>query len=81
MTVGMPVLYTCGTALSGSTCCSASAITSATSAPGWCVPADTGWPGVGLSRQPSGTTSSIDSKKPSLWGISGSIIAAIWATE
>ena len=45
MIVGMPVLYTCGTALSGSTCCSASAMTSPTSAPGWCVPADTGLPG------------------------------------
>ena len=44
------------------------------------VPADTGRLGVGLSTQPCGTTRSIDSKKPSFFGISGSIIAAIWAT-
>src|SRR3954471_14843106 len=79
MIVGMPVLYVCGTALSGSTCCIATAMASPTSAPGWCVPADTGLPGAGLSTQPGGTTSSIESKKPSFFGISGSIIAAIWA--
>ena len=39
----------------------------------------TGLPGRGLSTQPSGAVSSIDSKKPSFFGISGSIIDAIWA--
>ena len=42
--------------------------------------ADTGLPGSGLSTQPFGTTSLICSKKPSFFGISGSIIAAIWPT-
>ena len=64
MIVGMPVLYVCGTARSGSTCCIATAMTSPTSAPGWCVPALTGLPGSGLSTQPFGTTSLICSKKP-----------------
>ena len=58
----------------------ATAMTSPTSAPGWWVPADTGLPGGGLSTQPEGTTSSMESKKPSFFGISGSIIEAIWAT-
>jgi hypothetical protein len=80
MIVGMPVLYVCGTARSGRTCCIALAMTSPTSAPGWCVPAETGLPGSGLSTQPLGTTSLICSKKPSFFGISGSIIAAIWPT-
>ena len=66
--------------MSGSTCCIATAMTSPTSAPGWCVPALTGLPGGGLSTQPSGTTSLIWSKKPSFFGISGSIIEAIWPT-
>src|SRR5205823_8605158 len=42
MIVGIPVLYVWGTARSGSTYCIALAMTSPTSAPGWCVPADTG---------------------------------------
>jgi len=33
----------------------------------------------GFSTQPDGTTRSTESKKPSFFGISGSIIAAIWA--
>src|SRR4029079_16638704 len=80
MIVGMPVLYVCGTARSGSTCCIATAMTSPTSAPGWCVPALTGLPVGGLGTQPPGTTSLIWSKKPSFFGISGSIIEAIWPT-
>ena len=79
MTVGMPVLYVCGTALSGNTSCIATAMTSPTSAPGWWVPADTGLPGGGFNTHPGGTTSSMASKNPSFFGISGSIIAATWA--
>src|SRR6202008_1001405 len=52
MVVGVPALDACGTARSGSTCCIATAITSPTSAPGWCVPALTGLLGSGLSTQP-----------------------------
>src|SRR6266404_4674336 len=48
MIVGIPVLYVCGTARSGSTCCIATAMTSPTSAPGWCVPALTGLLGAGV---------------------------------
>ena len=80
MIVGMPVLYVCGTALSGSTCCIATAMTSPTSAPGWCVPALTGLLGCGLSTEPCGTVSLIWSKNPSFFGISGSIIDAICPT-
>src|SRR5213078_3009348 len=80
MIVGIPVLYVCGTARSGSTCCIATAITSPTSAPGWWVPALTGLLASGLSTQPLGTTSLICSKNPSFFGISGSIIDAIWPT-
>ena len=58
----------------------ATAMTSPMSAPGWCVPADTGRPGCGLSTHPCGTTSSMELKKPSFFGISGSIMAAICAT-
>ena len=55
-------------------------MTSPMSAPGWWVPAETGRPGYGLSTQPSGTMSSMELKNPSFLGISGSIMAATWAT-
>ena len=55
-------------------------MTSPTSAPGWCVPALTGLLECGLSTQPGGTTNLIWSKKPSFFGISGSIIDAICPT-
>ena len=58
----------------------ATAMTSPTSAPGWWVPALTGLFGGGFSTQPGGTTRRMLSKKPSFFGISGSIIEATWAT-
>src|SRR2546423_10978173 len=63
--VGIPVLYVWGTALSGSTCCKATAITSPTSAPGWCVPALTGLLGCGFITHPGGAINSMPSKNPS----------------
>src|SRR5436305_12841798 len=66
--VGMPVLYVWGTALSGSTSCMATAITSPMSAPGWWVPAETGWLAWGLRTQPGGGMSSMDSENPSFFG-------------
>ena len=44
------------------------------------MPAATERPGVGFRQQPSGTISSIASKKPSFFGIAGSIIDASCAT-
>ena len=72
ITVGMPVLYIWGTALSGSTCCIADRDDLADVGAGMVrARADTGLPGGGFSTQPCGTTSSIGSKKPSFFGISG----------
>ena len=53
---------------------------SPTSVPGWCVPAATERPSGGLRQQPFGTTRSIESKKPSFFGMVGSIIDASCAT-
>ena len=47
---------------------------------GECVPAATDLPGVGFRQQPSGTISSIESKKPSFLGMAGSIMDASCAT-
>ena len=57
----------------------ARAIASLTSTPGWWVPLETGFPSVGFRHEPSGTRSSMQSKKPSFLGMLASTMLASWA--